>query len=100
MYMNTAIINIKADPRVKAKAQEVASELGFSLSALINGYLNQLVRNKAIYFSTSHEVPNEYMIQALKESGENRKNKEFESVFSVDEALKFVDNVSNGRKKS
>lgn len=96
--MNTAVINIKADPRVKAKAQKVASELGFSLSSLINGYLNQLVRNKAVYFSTSREVLNEYMVQALKESEKDRKNKRFKSFSSVDESLKFIDNIIGDKK--
>lgn len=96
--MNTAVINIKADPRVKTKAQKIASELGFSLSALINGYLNQLIRNKAIYFSAIREVPNEYMVQALRESEEDRKNKRFKSFSSVDESLKFVDNIIGDKK--
>lgn len=96
--MNTAIINIKADPKVKVRAQKVASELGFSLSALINGYLNQLVRNKAVYFSTSSEVPNAYMVQALKESEEDRKNRNYKSFSSVDESLKFVDNIIGDKK--
>ncbi len=97
--MNTAIINIKADPRIKARAQKVASELGFSLSSLINGYLNQLVRNRAIYFSAMQEVPNKYMTQALIESEENRRNKKFRSFSKVDESLRFVDNIVDGHKK-
>ncbi len=76
----------------------IASELGFSLSALINGYLNQLIRNKAIYFSAIREVPNEYMVQALRESEEDRKNKRFKSFSSVDESLKFVDNIIGDKK--
>jgi len=65
--MNTAVINIKTNPEVKAKAQKVAEELGFSLSSLINGYLKHLVKTKTVHFNTSEE-PTEYLIQALKES--------------------------------
>ena len=71
--MNTAVINIKTNAKIKAKAQKVASDLGFSLSALINGYLNQLVKTKTIHFSALEETPSEYMIQALRESEEDRK---------------------------
>lgn len=48
--MNT-VINIKTKKKVKVRAQKVASELGLSLSAIINAYLRQLARNKEIRFS-------------------------------------------------
>ncbi len=46
------VINIKADKAVKKNAQKVASDLGFSLSAVINAYLRQLIRSKSVYFSS------------------------------------------------
>lgn len=45
------IINIKADKKIKKKAQEVAHDLGFPLSTLINAYLKQFIRNKEAFFS-------------------------------------------------
>ena len=45
------VINIKTDKEVKRNAKRVAEDLGFSLSAVINAYLKQFVRNKEIYFS-------------------------------------------------
>ena len=45
------VINIKTKKEVKLRAQEVASELGLSLSAIINAYLRQLGRNKEVRFS-------------------------------------------------
>lgn len=48
--MNT-VINIKTKKEVKVRAQKVASELGLSLSAIINAYLRQLARNKEVRFS-------------------------------------------------
>jgi addiction module RelB/DinJ family antitoxin len=44
------VINIKTDKEVKRDAQKIASDLGFSLSAVINAYLKQFVRNKEVYF--------------------------------------------------
>ncbi len=44
------VINIKTDKKVKRNAQKVAEDLGFSLSAVINAYLKQFVRNKEVYF--------------------------------------------------
>lgn len=70
--MNSAVINIKTNPVIKAKAQKVAEELGFSLSSLINGYLKHLVKTKTVHFTTSEE-PTQYLIDALKESEEDIK---------------------------
>lgn len=44
------LINIKTDKEVKKDAQKIASNLGLSLSAIINAYLKQFVRNKEVYF--------------------------------------------------
>ena len=98
--MNTTVINIKTDSKVKAQAQKVASELGFSLSALINGYLNQLVKTKTVHFSALEETPSEYMIQALRESEEDRKAGRYKSFDSADQALAYLDKIIDESKKS
>ncbi len=46
------IINIKADKDVKENAKKIAAEMGFSLSAIINAYLKQFIRNKEVHFTT------------------------------------------------
>jgi len=70
--MNTAIINIKINPKVKTQAQQVVEELGLSLSGVINAFLKQLVRTKSVSFTVSEE-PTTHMLQALKESEEDVK---------------------------
>jgi len=45
------IINIKTETEVKKNAQKLAGDLGFSLSAVVNAYLRQFIRNKEVYFS-------------------------------------------------
>lgn len=47
----TTVINIKTKDEIKKSAQKIASDLGLSLSAVINAYLRQFVRNKAVYFN-------------------------------------------------
>lgn len=49
--MKSQIINIKTDPPTKKQAQELARELGFGLSTLLNAYLKQFIKDKAVYFS-------------------------------------------------
>lgn len=99
--MNTAVINIKVQPDIKKRAQIVASELGFSLSSLINAYLKQLVKTKTITFSTSSEEPTEYLLQALRESKEDIKKGRVVSFDNSDDAINYLDNlIEHDRKTS
>ncbi|MFH1192249.1 MAG: DUF6364 family protein [bacterium] len=50
------IINVKADQEIKIKAKKIAEDLGLSLSAVINAYLKQFVRNKSVYFSVASNM--------------------------------------------
>jgi len=91
--MNTAVINIKTDPKVKAKAQGVASDLGLSLSAIINGYLKHLVRTKTVHFSL--EEPSEYLIKSLEESESDRGAGRVSPVFgNASDAITWLNNSS------
>ena len=65
--MNTAVINIKVEPKTKKEAQKVAEEMGISLSGLVNGLLKQVVKTKEVTFS-AREEPSAYLIQSLKET--------------------------------
>jgi len=53
------VINIKTDKEVKKNAKKVAEDLGFSLSAVINAYLKQFVRNKEVYFGLVPQMSSE-----------------------------------------
>ena len=54
--MAKTTINIKADKKVKEKAQKVARSLGMPLSTIINAYLNQFIRTKEIHFYLEGEL--------------------------------------------
>ncbi|SRR5260221_3019009 len=89
--MNTAVINIKTDPKVKKDAQNIASDLGFSLSAVMNGYLKSFIRTKAINFNL--EEPSDYLIQALEESETDRKAGRVSPTFdNAENAIKWLNN--------
>lgn len=64
--------NISIDEDVKAKAQELFSDFGMDLSTAINVFLRQAIRENAIPFSISREVPNADTIAAMKEVEEMR----------------------------
>lgn len=88
--MNTAVINIKVKPEVKKAAQKRAEELGMSLSAIINGFLNHMIKTKTVVFSTSEE-PTQYLIDALKESEQSIKDGWVSPAFdNVEDSLKWL----------
>ncbi|HEV7702144.1 MAG TPA: type II toxin-antitoxin system RelB/DinJ family antitoxin [Candidatus Paceibacterota bacterium] len=55
--MKTSALSIKIDPKVKHEAQKVADQLGFSLSAIINASLKNLVRSKTVSYSLLEPAP-------------------------------------------
>lgn len=73
MYMNTAVINIKTEPKIKAEAQKVAKELGISLSVVINGLLKKFIKEKTVTFGEHDEIPNKQTMAIFKKARENRK---------------------------
>lgn len=48
--MNT-VIHLKANKEIKENAQKLASDLGLSLSDVINASLRNFIRTREIYFS-------------------------------------------------
>lgn len=90
--MNTAVINIKTDSRLKEEAQKIAKDLGFSLSSLMNAYLRQLVKAKTVHFSLNEE-PTPYMLNSLKESEADIKaGKVSPSFDEAEEAIAWLNN--------
>jgi addiction module RelB/DinJ family antitoxin len=88
VVMNSTVINVKTDPKLKAQAQKLASELGLSLSAVINAGLKKFVSDKQINLSAGYE-PSEYLKEILEqvEAGKGERL----SFDSTDEALAFLD---------
>ena len=70
--MNTTTINIKIDAKTKAEAQRLAKELGFSLSAIMKGYLREFVRTKEINLRL--EEPSDYLKKSIAEADEDLKH--------------------------
>lgn len=53
------VINLKTDRDVKNNARKLANDLGFSLSAVINAFLKQFIRNQEVYFSPTPRMSKE-----------------------------------------
>lgn len=89
--MNTAVVITKTEPEVKQRAQEIARELGLSLSSLVNAYLKQVVRTRRVEFDLGEE-PSEYLVKVMKQAKENYKQGHHSPVFNTGEkAVKWLE---------
>ena len=70
--MNTAVINIKTDPKVKTDAQKIARQIGVSLSSLINAYLKRFIGTKRVKLDLNEE-PSPYLVKMLKKADKDIK---------------------------
>ena len=82
------VINIKTDREVKKDAQKIAGDLGLSLSAVINAYLKQFVRNKEVYFGLTPHMSPELEKLLGKIEGDIEKKRNVSSSISSEQELK------------
>jgi len=88
--MNTAVINIKTEEKTKIEAQKVAEDLGFNLSSVLRAYLKEFIRTKRVLFSL--DEPNDYLLNAIRTSKDNRKRGKASPVFKNSKnAIKWLE---------
>ncbi len=80
--------NVSIDEETKKKAQALFADLGMDLSTAVNIFLRQAVRENAIPFAITRDIPNAATLAAM-ESAENGEDiyGPFDSVADVMEAL-------------
>ena len=84
--------NISIDSEIKEKAQELFADFGLDLSTAIGLFLRQAIRENAIPFDISREIPNADTIAAMKELEEMKKHPEmYKRYSSFSELLKEVE---------
>jgi addiction module RelB/DinJ family antitoxin len=93
--MSKVVINIKTDLKTKEQAKKIASELGLTLSSVINVQLKQFVKSKSIFCSLNHEIPTQKLLFDLKQAEKDYKAKEFYSFDSVDDSIRFLERVKD-----
>lgn len=68
--MNTEVINLKVEAKLKKEGQKLAKGLGLTLSALIKSLLRKAVQEKKVELELE---PTPYLEKMLSESEEDRK---------------------------
>ncbi len=82
------VINIKTEKEVKFSAQKLAKEMGLSLSAVINAYLKQFLRNKEVHFSTAPKMSPELEDLLGKMEFDIQRNRNISRGFSLEKDIK------------
>ena len=95
-----AATSIRIDPKIKAKAQKLAKELGTNLSTVVNMQLSQFVREKRLRVGQEDEYSPEqikYLVDLKKriDSGEE----EVEGPFTPEEILADMRAIRTGKVK-
>lgn len=65
--MESTNLNIRTDKAVKAAAERIFEELGLSMTAAVNIFLRQTIRENGIPFELKLNVPNEVTAAAIEE---------------------------------
>ncbi len=94
--MNTAVINLRVEPRLKTKAQAVAKKLGFNLSSVLKGYLVELVKTKRVDFAAT-EDPSPWLIRQLKQAEKELRERKTVHFGDVENAIRWLH--AGGSKK-
>lgn len=84
-----AVINLKTDPELKARAAKVADRLGVSISAVLNNELQRFASEQSVTF----EIPEAPNVKTAKELSESKKKIEEGDYHRFDtnkEALDFL----------
>ena len=88
------VINIKADKEVKKNAQELARELGLSLSDVINASLRNFIRTREVYFSAIPRMTPEFERFLGKVEEDIKKGRNLSPAFkTAQEAIDYLENA-------
>ena len=68
MYMKTAVINFKVDPKLKAAAQARANKMGISQSIVLNDRLKEFAAGKPMSIDFPEEEMTPHLEKLIKES--------------------------------
>ena len=86
----TSNINIRIDDKLKKEAEKLFNDLGINMSAAINVFLKQSVREQKIPFEIRKEYPNYDTDMAIAETDSTDYN-DSKTYDSVDDLFKELD---------
>lgn len=98
-YDSQAQVSFKTSQRLKEKALEKAEGQGITLKALLTMAMNAFVRDELeIAVRSKGETPSPFLIQAMKESEEERMRGDVVSFDSANDAIRYLDRFKKKKK--
>lgn len=89
--MSKVLLNVKTDKDVKQEASKIAKELGVPLSTVVNAYLKEFVREKAVRISIEPRLRPEIGKFLKKASEDYRKKNNISNGFATaQEAIGYL----------
>ncbi|MEK7541592.1 MAG: hypothetical protein AAB533_01960 [Patescibacteria group bacterium] len=88
--MNSAVINVKTDPKLKQDVKKVAQELGLPVGTILNAYMRDLVRERRVVFSVPPALNRrtKRLLQSI--DRDIRAGKNADGPFSPEEAVAYL----------
>ena len=83
--MESTNLNIRTDKKVKDAAERIFDELGLSMTAAINIFLRQTIRENGIPFELKLNVPNETTAAAIEEGRKIAHDKKAEGYDNIED---------------
>ena len=93
--MNTAVLNIKTDPKTKQQLKVFAAQMGLPVSSLINAQIRQMLRSGEVHLTTTLE-PTPYLEKIMHEADKDiQRGRNLSPVFdSVDDMFKHLEKTA------
>jgi antitoxin component of RelBE/YafQ-DinJ toxin-antitoxin module len=95
MYMKTAVINFKVDPKLKAAAQARAKKLGVSLSMILNDTLKEFASGKPMSIDFPEEQMTPHMERLIAEIEAENEREGTVGPFTLEEAKAYLKSHHN-----
>ncbi len=86
-----ANINIRTEKEIKESAESVLSQLGLTMSAAVNIFLRQVIRENGIPFELKLKEPNPETMEAIQEARRIANDKDVQGYTSMEELRAALD---------
>lgn len=86
-----ANLNIRTEKEIKESAEDILSQLGLTMSAAVNIFLRQVIRENGIPFELKLKEPNPETMEAIQESRRIASDKDVQGYTSLEDLRAALD---------
>lgn len=86
-----ANLNIRTEKEIKESAEDILSQLGLTMSAAVNIFLRQVIRENGIPFELKLKEPNPETMEAIQEARRIASDKDVQGYTSMEDLRAALD---------